>query len=109
MPIKPSEIVAARKKCIPKTVFNVIDKLIVTHWNGFSAVVKQEEIIDLLVKRTKKSAQYYFDNNFLDIEDIYREQGWDVIYDRPRYFESYGATFTFVKKDVGHKTTLKGA
>ncbi len=38
------------------------------------------------------------DNHWLDVEDVYREAGWVVEYDKPGYCESYEATFTF-KKD----------
>lgn len=36
-----------------------------------------------------------FANKWLDIEDIYREQGWRVDYDKPAYNENYQASFTF--------------
>lgn len=41
-----------------------------------------------------------FDNHWLDIEDIYREQGWKVKYDKPGYNEeSFKPYFEFsVKK-----------
>ena len=40
-----------------------------------------------------------FSNHWLDVEDIYREQGWNVEYDKPTYNETYDAYFVFsVKK-----------
>lgn len=36
-----------------------------------------------------------FDQHLLDIEVLFREQGWNVIYDRPGYGESYEAFFKF--------------
>ncbi len=32
---------------------------------------------------------------WLNVEELYRAQGWTVTYDKPGYNESYPATFTF--------------
>ena len=39
-----------------------------------------------------------FSNHWLDVEDIYRKQGWKVVYDSPGYDESYDAYYEFRKK-----------
>jgi hypothetical protein len=44
------------------------------------------------------SRQEVFDNQWLDIEDIYREAGWKVSYDKPAYNETYKAYFTFSRR-----------
>lgn len=42
--------------------------------------------------------QEIFDNCWLDVEDIFEEVGWKVVYDKPGYNESYPANFEFTKK-----------
>jgi hypothetical protein len=39
--------------------------------------------------------QQVFDNNWLDVEDIFRKAGWKVNYEKPAYNESYPASFKF--------------
>ena len=66
---------------------------------AFSAFA-QKEIVDLIVKKSNnvyKSGDI-FANSWLDVEDIYRNAGWDVEYDKPGYCENYEAHFVFRKK-----------
>ena len=52
--------------------------------------------------RSNYSRKEIFDNHLLDFEDVYRDQGWSVMYDSPAYCESYDPYFLFkkaVKKD----------
>lgn len=39
-----------------------------------------------------------YGKQYLDVEDIYRKEGWKVVYDKPAYCETYEPTFTFSKK-----------
>jgi hypothetical protein len=34
-----------------------------------------------------------------DIEEVYRQRGWKVVYDKPAYNESYDSYFIFIPKD----------
>ena len=36
-----------------------------------------------------------FSEGYLNVEEVYREQGWVVSYDKPGYNESYDANFKF--------------
>ena len=36
-----------------------------------------------------------FENHYLDVEELYRQEGWLVTHDKPGYDETYPATFTF--------------
>ena len=57
----------------------------------------QDSLIDYCLKYAPKDVtrSTLFDNNWLDIEPIYRRAGWVVEYDKPAYCEDYPATFTF--------------
>jgi hypothetical protein len=39
-----------------------------------------------------------FDKGWLDVESIFRAEGWKVKYDKPAYCETYKAFFVFSRK-----------
>ena len=97
-PIKPSEVTNSKAQTIPDIVFTVFNELIAKYWNGRSSRFGQDEVLSEITNRSKFTSRDIFDNNYLDVEDIYREQGWKVVYDKPAYCESYPATFTFMEE-----------
>ena len=91
-PIKPGEIVAEKMKFIPDEVFSAFNTLIARNWNGSSSTFKKDEVVDLIVNSTKFDSNYedieafkkayrqkIYDEHMLDVEDIYRAQGWKVV------------------------------
>ena len=62
----------------------------------------QQRALDRLANPNKIkeeiTSKTIYDNNWLDIEDIFREAGWKVTYDKPAYNESYDAYFKFEGK-----------
>lgn len=84
---------------IPKYVTDAVNNLIKKNYRGKgSFTIKQKEIVAEIKKKKKVSSQFLFENNYLDFEDIYREQGWKVEYDKPAYCETYDAYFKFTPK-----------
>ena len=57
----------------------------------------QDDVAKLIVQKGLKR-QDIFDNHWLDVEDLYRKNGWKVDYDKPGYNESYNAYFVFSAK-----------
>lgn len=94
--IRPEEVVLEKKKSLPDKVLAAFNQLIAEKWNGYSATIKQEDVVALMIKKGLKQKQI-LDKGWLDVEDVYREAGWIVEYDKPGYNESYLATFTFKK------------
>ena len=96
-PIKPSQISIEKEKFIPEEVFDAFNELIVANWNGSSSRIKQCDIVNRIMKKlnVEGDTTFIFKNHYLDVEDIYRKQGWKVYYDKPAYFESYEPTFEF--------------
>ena len=61
-----------------------------------------EELRVEVVKRMKKKGlkeNDIFDKGSLNVETIYRKDGWNVEYDKPGYNESYDASFKFSRKN----------
>ena len=98
-PINPSEAKAAALKAIPDEVIQAVNELIVENYSTGTIVIKEYEI-----KQRTKSLMYpglgdpqsgNFESRWLDFEDIFRQNGWKVEYDRPAYYENYQPLFRF--------------
>lgn len=108
-PILPDEVVSKKLEIFPDNMLESVNELIAKHWDGYSAHFKQKELEDLYLEKCKskstdvnfkieKARQEMYDNHWMDFEDIYRNSGWKVEYDKPGYNESYEATFEFKRK-----------
>ena len=95
-PIRPQDI----KSIKPDEVIEVFNELIQKYWDGTQARFRQDEAVKLVSTKMNKAPKFLFDHHYLDIEDLYRQSGWMVEYDKPGYNESYPPTFTFSKKEV---------
>lgn len=96
-PLTPDEVIDAKMAAIPPEVFDVVNQLIADRWDGFEAILYQDEIVERLVTVLKLPSKTIFDRHLLDFEGIYRNAGWGVVYDKPAYNESYRAFFRFSK------------
>ena len=96
-PIKASEIDKVRHQTIPDVVVEAFNELILKNFSSGSATVMQDDVAKLIVQKGLKR-QDIFDNHWLDVEDLYRKNGWKVDYDKPGYNESYNAYFVFSAK-----------
>lgn len=85
---------------IPKYVTDAVNKLIKKEYRGNgSFTIKQKDIISEIKKKKKVTSQFLFDNHYLDFEEIYRNQGWKVGYEKPCYGDSdFDAYFKFTPK-----------
>lgn len=102
-PIKPSEVAAHKATLLPDFVFKAFNNLIAKSYNDRTAKIMKEEAIKELAHfmpgdsfQSKRNA--IFENGYLDIEDCYREVGWDVVYYKPGYNESCDGFYTFRAK-----------
>lgn len=100
-PIKPTDI----KQEIPDWVIKGANECIKKHYNELRKESKftQDELIYYILNCAPAddetiTRRTLFDNNWLDIEPIYRQAGWKVDYDKPGYNEFYDANFTFRQK-----------
>jgi hypothetical protein len=96
-PIKPSEVVNHKCKNIPEIVFNAFNEQITLTWDGRKAIVRQEHVVSAILATEKFSREEIFRKHMLDVEEIYKQEGWSVEFDKPGGGESYGAFWTFRK------------
>ncbi len=95
-PISPDEVIAKIQANIPNEIIQIINDLIVEDWNGRTAIVKQNKIIERYCEQTGIERNQ-FDFRWLDVEDKFREVGWKVVYESPSIGDSWDAFFSFAK------------
>jgi len=100
LPITPAEILADLPNIIPSFVFEAVNNLLKKKFRGNSVTIKQDEIMSEIANLQKTyTRQEIYDNKWMDFEKVYRDNGWNVEYDKPGYSENYDAYFKFsVKK-----------
>ncbi len=96
-PIRPDEIAKQKKNDFPDTVFLAFNEHIAKKFTNKSAVVFQDDIVADIAQRLGITVQAIFENGWLNVEEIYREAGWEVEYDKPGYNESGQAFFRFTQ------------
>ena len=99
--ISPDDIILKKAENLPDFVLDEWNKMIAKKFTAGRACVLQNEIIAALLPHTQHGdRKEVFDGHWLDIQEIYRDQGWSVVYDKPGYGynESYEASFVFKPK-----------
>lgn len=97
VPISPDDIPAAKETVFPPFVYDCFNKCITQKYTNGRATVYLKDVTPL-IKDACKENNIPFHTDFLNIEEVYRAQGWNVVYDGPAYCESYDAYFVFSKK-----------
>lgn len=97
-PISPYDI---PEKPIPGGVFEAFNELIIREFDGNRAVVWQKEAAKLASEKTGFSIDALYSKKFMDVELSYTKAGWEVVYDKPGYNESYPPSYTFRKPKAG--------
>lgn len=93
-PIAPDEVTRHKVEEFPPEVIETSNRFIVEKVLNGEALVFQGDVVDDLVLKGLQRAQI-FKRGWLNVEDMYREAGWHVEYDKPGYNESYPASFKF--------------
>ena len=97
-PITPQEVAKLQAECLPVFVLQTWNELIARNFkNGRSEVSQNEAVVALMDAHPGPlNRAAVFTNNWLEIEEVFRQSGWDVTYDKPGYNETYEAKFIFV-------------
>jgi hypothetical protein len=98
-PVSPDDVVGLKTQLLPDEVLEAANELIAENYDrqGFSFTV--HELADRIMRKLPGiTKDQIIAQNYLDIEETYRAQGWIVGYDRPGYDETYDANFKFSVK-----------
>lgn len=90
-PITPQQAEQARQEAIPSFVFAAFNELITSNLSNGRAEILQKDVVARI--RTLSGGQ--FEQRWLDVEEAYAAQGWQVGYDKPGFNERGHAYFVF--------------
>lgn len=97
-PIKPSDV----DFNIPDFVIEIVNEFIKKEWDGEQSRILQTDIVNEIIARYPGmediTSETVFKNHWLDFEDVYRQVGWKVEYDKPGFNEFYEPFFIFEKQ-----------
>lgn len=96
-PISPDQVVEAKSESLPDEVFVVVNELITEKLLNGSATILQKDILARLEACGLNRSQI-FEKGWLNFEELYRQAGWEVGYDKPGYNETGEAYFIFSDK-----------
>jgi hypothetical protein len=99
-PITPAQVIKKKKDGLPPFVIEAFNTLIAKNFNGHSATIRQEDVLQVIMAAAPEgtTSDTVFNEHWLDVEDIFRKAGWTVRYDKPAYNETYEPTFEFTPK-----------
>jgi hypothetical protein len=92
-PVAPSEVVDLQREQIPSAVIATVNSMIAEQGGGY-VILRQKDIQARLQEAGLDVAEIY-EKGWLNFEDLYRQAGWEVEYDKPGYNETYDANFVF--------------
>lgn len=93
-PVTPDEASDMKMVNIPDVVIETVNRLLAENMRLGRAVIKQKDLVDELVSGGLDKGEIY-DRGWVDFEDLYREYGWKVHYDKPGWNEDYPAFWEF--------------
>lgn len=97
-PISPQKVTKLKEKTIPPPVIEAFNDMIVQRFDGRKSSFLQKEVVSLIMKKMgipKTAEGMVYQKHWLDVEDVFKQKGWHVEYDKPAYNETYEASFTF--------------
>ena len=95
--VSPKQAEELQIRHIPPEVYETFNRFIAQKLYNGRARVLQKDVVAELENRGFDRRRIY-DEHMLDVEDAYRKNGWDVVYDSPAYNETYDASFEFKSK-----------
>jgi hypothetical protein len=99
-PITPDDIAKVK---FPDEVVVVFNNYIIKAWDGKKACIDQEDIINGIINAFSTTndpidKEHIYQNHWLDIEELYGEFGWKVVYQKGDYGSK--SVFIFERKET---------
>lgn len=97
-PVRPEDVFKQEEHTIHPSMIRAIN-LFLTRFDGKQAIITVEELIDKFLEfESKWTRDMIWKKKQLDFEGLYKDSGWDVIYDKPGYEETYKPFYLFKLK-----------
>ena len=98
-PIRPSEVASKKSQVVPGMVIEAFNELIVKYYTGGESLFQQDDVERLILAKFRSMGTPIFvtdiyDQNWLNVDELFRNAGWDVEYSR-------NSAFAFREKKEG--------
>lgn len=101
-PISPNNEVFNIENMIPGIIITAFNNLLERNYKGNNKIsIQQKDVIEEILSISDFNRNEIFDNNYLDVEKIYENYGWSVIYKKCPYNEDWESYFQFTKPPQG--------
>jgi len=101
-PLSPHDVHIAKKDVIPDQVIEAFNELIAENYTNGKAVILQTDAVNRICEKMgleDDATRIVYDKGWLNVEELYRSEGWAVKYDSPVAWggEDFEAYFEFRK------------
>jgi hypothetical protein len=105
-PFSPADARGHKIANIPPVIIECVNELLALEISGQGyASITQDELVERILSKGATveirgvthtiTDDMIYQNNWLDFEPLYRQEGWTVTYDKPGYNETHGASWLF--------------
>lgn len=97
----PEDVLKKRNEMIPDFVITAFNDLLTENYQEDETIIKQEDAIRKILEYStdyELTREAIFKKHYLDIENLYRNNGWEVDYEKPAFDERFEPYFIFKPK-----------
>ena len=97
----PEDVLKKRVETIPDYVIDAFNDLLTENYQEDETIIEQEDIIRKILEYStddELTRETIFKKHYLDIENLYRNNGWEVDYEKPAFDELFEPFFIFKPK-----------
>lgn len=101
----PEDVLKKRVETIPDYVIDAFNDLLTENYQENETItfayIEQEDVIRKILEYStddELTRETIFKKHYLDIENLYRNNGWEVNYKKPMFNEHFKAYFVFKSK-----------
>lgn len=101
-PVSPSEALDLKISTTPDFVFEAWNKMIVSNLKEKRSKFYQKDLVgEILVLADDSSIKRsdVFQHGWLDMEPVFRQLGWHVVYTKPSFHEQFEPFFEFTSPE----------
>ena len=97
----PEDVLKKRVETIPDYVIDAFNDLLTENYQEDETIIEQEDVIRKILEYStddELTRDTIFKKHYLDIENLYRNNGWEVGYKKPAFDERFDPHFIFKPK-----------
>lgn len=92
--ITPAEAKARTGELIPEEVLELINSFLIGY-SGAPIAIKRKELVEKISEALGITEEEVFERRYLEFPEVYRAQGWSVVFEAPDRGENYDSYWRF--------------